>query len=103
MRVIIKPDYTAISQWTANYIIKKINDFAPAKDNPFVLGLPTGSTPIGVYKELVKAYNEKLVSFKNVVTFNMDEYVGIPQNHPESYYSFMYANFLITWIFPPKI
>ena len=93
MRVIIQPDYAGISQWTANYIIKKINDFAPAKDNPFVLGLPTGSTPKGVYSELVKAYNNKRVSFKNVVTFNMDEYVGIPQNHPESYYSFMHANF----------
>jgi len=93
MRVIIQPDYAGISQWTANYIIKKINDFAPAKDNPFVLGLPTGSTPKGVYSELVKAYNNKRVSFKNVVTFNMDEYVGIPQNHPENYYSFMHANF----------
>jgi len=93
MRVIIQPDYAGISQWTANYIIKKINDFAPANDNPFVLGLPTGSTPIGVYKELIKAYNSGQVSFKNVVTFNMDEYVGIPKNHPESYHSFMYANF----------
>ena len=93
MRVIIQPNYIGISQWTANYIIKKINNFAPTKDKPFVLGLPTGSTPIGVYKELIKAYNNKQVSFKNVVTFNMDEYVGIPQNHPESYYSFMHANF----------
>jgi len=93
MRVVIQPDYAGISQWTANYIIKKINGFAPSKDKPFVLGLPTGSTPIGVYKELIKAYNNGQVSFKNVVTFNMDEYVGIPQNHPESYYSFMYSNF----------
>ena len=93
MRVIIQPNYAGISQWTANYIIKKINAFAPAKDKPFVLGLPTGSTPVGVYKELIKAYNNKQVSFKNVVTFNMDEYVGIPQNHPESYYSFMHSNF----------
>ena len=93
MRVIIQPDYAGISKWTANYIVKKINDFAPTKEKPFVLGLPTGSTPIGMYKELVKAYNNKLVSFKNVVTFNMDEYVGIPKSHPESYHSFMYANF----------
>ena len=93
MRVIIQPDYAGISQWTANYIIKKINDFAPAKNNPFVLGLPTGSTPIGVYQALIEAFNNEQVSFKNVITFNMDEYVGIPRSHRESYYSFMHNNF----------
>ena len=93
MRIIIQPNYNGISQWTANYIVKKINDFAPTKNNPFVLGLPTGSTPIGVYKALIEAYNNEQVSFKNVVTFNMDEYVGLPQNHSQSYYSFMHTNF----------
>jgi len=56
------------------------------------LGLPTGSSPIGTYKELISLYKAKKVSFKNVVTFNMDEYVNIPQKHPESYYSFMWGN-----------
>lgn len=93
MRLIIQPDYELISKWTANYIANKINTFAPTSDKPFVLGLPTGSTPIGTYKALIKLFNAGKVSFKNVITFNMDEYVGIPKEHPESYYSFMWNNF----------
>ena len=58
----------------------------------FLVGLPTGSSPIGVYKKLVEAYKEGRISFKNVVTFNMDEYVNLPVEHPESYHSFMYKN-----------
>lgn len=54
-----------------------------------ILGLPTGSSPIGVYNNLVKACKEGRISFKYVVTFNMDEYVGLPEDHPESYHSFM--------------
>jgi glucosamine-6-phosphate deaminase len=57
-----------------------------------VLGLPTGSSPLGVYEELIKLNKKGTVSFKNVVTFNMDEYVNIPRDHPESYYSFMWNN-----------
>lgn len=57
-----------------------------------MLGLPTGSSPIGMYRALVKAYQEGKVSFKNVLTFNMDEYVGLPEEHPESYHSFMFSN-----------
>ena len=57
-----------------------------------MLGLPTGSSPIGVYKRLVQAYKDGRISFKNVVTFNMDEYVNLPVDHPESYHSFMYKN-----------
>ena len=93
MRVIIEPNYDKMSQWAANHIVKRINEFNPTEDRPFVLGLPTGSTPIGTYKALIKLYQEGKVSFKNVVTFNMDEYVGIPENHPESYHSFMWNNF----------
>ena len=92
MRLIIQPDYGKISNWTANYIASKINAFAPTENNPFVLGLPTGSSPIGTYKELIRLNREGKVSFKNVVTFNMDEYVGIPREHPQSYYSFMWDN-----------
>ena len=93
MRLIIQESYSQLSQWAAAYIVKKINDFAPTEENPFVLGLPTGSTPLGTYKELIKLYQSGKVSFKNVVTFNMDEYVGLPEDHPESYHSFMWNNF----------
>lgn len=92
MRVIIQPDYQKISDWTANYIVEKINKFNPTADKMFVLGLPTGGTPVGTYKALVKMHKEGKVSFKNVITFNMDEYVGIPESHPESYHSFMKTN-----------
>jgi glucosamine-6-phosphate deaminase len=93
MRVIIQPDYALVSKWAANYVAKKINEFGPTKSKPFVLGLPTGSSPMGMYKDLVKLNKSNKVSFKNVVTFNMDEYVKIPEDHPESYHSFMWNNF----------
>lgn len=93
MRVIIKNNYDEMSKWAAAHIVERINAFKPTEEKPFVLGLPTGSTPIGTYKELIRLYNEGKVSFKNVVTFNMDEYVKIPENHPESYHSFMWNNF----------
>jgi glucosamine-6-phosphate deaminase len=93
MRVIIQPGYDLVSKWAAAYVAKKVNDFKPTDSKPFVLGLPTGSSPLGMYKELIKLNQAKKVSFKNVVTFNMDEYVNIPENHPESYHSFMWNNF----------
>ena len=92
MRLIIQPDYDKLSQWAADYIVKKINSFAPSANKPFVLGLPTGSSPLGVYRELVRLYKDNRISFQNVVTFNMDEYVGIPQEHSQSYHSFMWNN-----------
>ena len=82
MRLIIEPNYEKLSKWAANYVIERINA-AKNQDKPFVLGLPTGSSPEGMYAELVKAYKEGRVSFKNVVTFNMDEYVGLPESHPQ--------------------
>ena len=92
MRVIIEPDYATAAKWTANYIVKRIQEFGPSKDKPFVLGLPTGSSPIGVYDELARLCKAGKVSFKNVVTFNMDEYVNLPEDHPESYHSFMHKH-----------
>lgn len=89
MRVIISEDYDKMSKAAAEYVINRINKSYSSQHYPFVLGLPTGSSPIGMYRELVKAYKEGRVSFKNVVTFNMDEYVGLPEDHPESYHSFM--------------
>jgi glucosamine-6-phosphate deaminase len=87
--VIIEPDYDLAAQWCANYIAKSVNDFGPTSDKPFVLGFPTGSSPIGVYNELVKLNEKGTLSFENIVTFNMDEYVNLAEDHPESYHSFM--------------
>ena len=83
MRVVIQDNYDNMSKWTARYIAAKIK--AHKEDRPFVLGLPTGSSPIGVYSELIKMYEAGEISFKNVVTFNMDEYVGLPREHDQSY------------------
>ncbi|MDR1883588.1 MAG: glucosamine-6-phosphate deaminase [Prevotella sp.] len=93
MRLIIQPDYNSLSQWAANYVVNKINAAKPTAGRPFVLGLPTGSSPLGMYRGLIKHYQEKRVSFKHVVTFNMDEYVGLPKDHPQSYHTFMWDNF----------
>jgi glucosamine-6-phosphate deaminase len=93
MRLIIQPTYELVSKWAANYTAARINKFKPASKNPFVLGLPTGSSPLGMYKELIKLNKKGKISFKHVVTFNMDEYVGLPEDHPESYHSFMWNNF----------
>jgi glucosamine-6-phosphate deaminase len=93
MRVIIQPDYDRMSKWVAGYVAEQINKYEPAPGREFVLGLPTGSSPIGMYKELVRLNKQGQVSFRNVVTFNMDEYVGIPEAHPESYHAFMAKHF----------
>ena len=93
MRLIIQPDYTGISQWAADYVVRKIQSAQPTAQKPFVLGLPTGSSPMGMYRALVAAHQAGRVSFEHVVTFNMDEYVGIPADHPESYHTFMWKNF----------
>jgi len=93
MRVIILKDYRLVSCWTAAYVAKSINHFRPTAKKPFVLGLPTGSSPLGIYKELIGLYKMGKVNFANVVTFNMDEYVGLPEKHSESYHFFMWNNF----------
>ncbi|EIE82673.1 hypothetical protein G6F46_005375 [Rhizopus delemar] len=92
MRLIIREDYEEVSEFVATYIKERIKQFEPDESHPFVLGLPTGSSPIGIYKRLVEYYKAGDVSFKHVVTFNMDEYVGLPRDHPESYHSFMWKN-----------
>ena len=93
MRLIIEPDYTNVSAWAARYVAARINEANPTPEKPFVLGCPTGSSPLGMYRELIKLNKEGKVSFKNVVTFNMDEYVGIPRDHEQSYHTFMWTNF----------
>lgn len=91
MRLIITDK--SVGDWAAAYVVRKINDFKPTKEKPFVLGLPTGSTPLTMYKKLIELYKDGVVSFKNVVTFNMDEYVGLEPTDPQSYHYYMHHNF----------
>ena len=101
MKVIIRQDSKATAQYVAALIASRINEKAKITDKPFVLGLCTGSTPVETYAELAKMVKEGKVSFKNVISFNMDEYVGLPVEHPESYHSFMFKN-LFDHIDEPK-
>ena len=93
MRLIIENTAAEASRWAAEHVAERINAKAAVSSKPFVLGLPTGSTPLGMYAELIKLNKADKVSFANVITFNMDEYVGLPEEHPESYHSFMWNNF----------
>lgn len=87
MKVIVVKDYQAMSDLGAEIIANTI------KANPScTLGLATGSSPIGSYQNLVKLYENKEISFKDVKTYNLDEYCGISRNHPQSYYYFMHDN-----------
>ena len=90
MRVVIKDNYDALAYWTASYIKNKIMQNI---DKKIVLGLPTGSTPLQVYKYLIDFYKNNELTFKHVVTFNMDEYIGLDKTHNQSYHYFMYTNF----------
>jgi glucosamine-6-phosphate deaminase len=91
MRLLIHDRAADVAAWAAQHIASRIN--AHTGTRPFVLGLPTGSTPLATYAELIRMHKAGEVSFANVVTFNMDEYVGLPEDHPESYHSFMWNNF----------
>jgi glucosamine-6-phosphate deaminase len=91
MKLVIHGDHEKASLWTANYIAEKIN--SAGGDKPFVLGLPTGSSPKLVYRELIKTHKDGKLSFKNVRTFNMDEYIGLSKDHPQSYHYYMAENF----------
>lgn len=92
MRVIPLQNNQDASYFCAKYIADKINQAKPSAEKPFILGLPTGGSPVLTYKYLVEMYKNKQLSFEHVVTFNMDEYVGIAANHPQSYHTFMYEN-----------
>jgi glucosamine-6-phosphate deaminase len=87
MRLIIRQDETAAAEWAALHIADRIR--APDAPRPFVLGLPTGSSPLPVYRELTAMYRAGKLSFAGVVTFNMDEYAGLPPERPQSYRRFM--------------
>ena len=92
MKVIIRDNAREGGLWAAHYIASRIREKAARTDEPFVLGLPTGSTPLNTYAELVRMVKAGEISFKNVISFNMDEYAGLPVEHPESYHSFMFKN-----------
>ena len=84
MEIIVSKNYDELSKKAANFIIDLI------KDKPdSVLGLATGGTPEGMYAELVKAYEAGKISFKDVKTYNLDEYIGLDGNHEQSYRHFM--------------
>ncbi|MGF1568256.1 MAG: glucosamine-6-phosphate deaminase [Nodosilinea sp.] len=98
MRLIITAD---VATWAANHLIHYIHNHTPTAQRPLVLGLPTGETPIGLYRHLVKAYRARQVSFRHVITFNLDEYVGLPPNHPASYHAYMARHFFAHVDIPP--
>ena len=91
MRLVIHKDYESVSRWTARHIADRVN--AAQNGKPIVLGLPTGSSPLGTYKELIALHKKGSLSFAKTITFNMDEYVGLPKDHPQSFYRFMWDNF----------
>lgn len=92
MRLVIRKDYEQVSAWAARLVASRIRAFQPSHRRRFTLGLPTGSSPVGLYTELVRMHREEGLSFRDVVTFNMDEYVGLPPDDPGSYRSFMRAH-----------
>jgi glucosamine-6-phosphate deaminase len=102
MRIIINHKKKDVGRWAANYTIEKINKAQPTAEKPFVLGLPTGSSPIPTYKQLVKRFEKGDISFRNVVTFNMDEYVGLDEHHPRSYHAFMHEHLFNHVDIPPE-
>jgi len=93
MRIIVHDSYEALSKWTAYYIAREISRFHPTPEKPFVLGVPAGQSPIGTYQQLISLNQEGSVSFRNVVAFGLNEYVGIPQDHPQSHHSVLWNNF----------
>ncbi len=87
MEVIVTRDYDEMSKTAARVVAQVLN----LKPNA-VLGLATGSTPLGLYRELIRMHREDGLDFSQVTTFNLDEYVGLPRTHPQSYYYFMQEN-----------
>jgi glucosamine-6-phosphate deaminase len=97
MEVIIQKDYEQMSRTAADIVVEVLN----AKPNA-VLGMATGSTPLGLYQELVRLHRQEQIDFSHVTCFNLDEYVGLPPNHPQSYHYFMHENFFKHVNIPPE-
>ena len=92
MRVIIHKSHEDASLWAAWYITDRINACLKSSEKPFVMALPTGSSPLLIYRELIRQVKEGSLSFARVHTFNLDEYAGLPADHPQSYRHFMMEN-----------
>lgn len=88
MKIIKVKDYEAMSKKAAVIVSSQIN-----MKNDCVLGLATGDTPLGMYKELIRMHNEEIIDFKDVTTFNLDEYYGISGENDQSYKYYMDHNF----------
>lgn len=87
MEVVIEKNYESMSRQAAKLVVQLLN----TKPNA-VLGLATGSTPLALYKELIRLHKEEGLDFSQVTTFNLDEYVGLPPSHNQSYHYFMHEN-----------
>jgi len=88
MKITITEDYQDLSSCAALEVMNTVNENPSA-----VLGLPTGGTPIGMYQQLVQLFNEKKIDFSKVTTFNLDEYIGLSPQHPQSYHYYMNQHF----------
>ena len=97
MEVIVCPTYKEASVAAAQVVAETLNE----KPNA-VLGLATGSTPLGLYRELIRMHKEEGLDFSHVTTFNLDEYVGLSHDHPQSYYYFMWENLFKHINIPPE-
>ena len=94
MRVVIKENYEELSRWAADYVVYRINKHRPTPKRLFVFGLPSGSTPLGMFEHLAKYYKEGKVSFENVVFFGMGEYVGIGAGDEHGFQYYLWDKFL---------
>ncbi|MCL2043774.1 MAG: glucosamine-6-phosphate deaminase [Treponema sp.] len=92
MRLLIHKNHEEASLWAANYIAGRMNAYTRTAEKPFVLGLPTGSSPLLIYRELIRQVQEGRLTFADVHTFNMDEYIGLSADHPQSYRYYMKEN-----------
>ena len=87
MLLTVKKDYDGISKAAAELVAKQIKEKPDA-----VIGFTSGSTPLGLYKELIRMHNDEGLSFANIISFNLDEYIGLPAEHNQSYHYFMWEN-----------
>ena len=97
MEIIIHETQEEMSRAAAQTVAKTLN----RKPNA-VLGLATGSTPLGLYKELIRMHREEGLNFSYVTTFNLDEYVGLRSDHPQSYHYFRQENLFQHINIPPQ-
>jgi len=97
MLVILKPDNEEVNKQAAQLIAGAIR-----KKSSLTLGLATGNTMVGLYQQLVRLHQAGLLDFSQVMTFNLDEYLGLPGSHPQSFHHFMHENFFRHVNVPPR-